>query len=120
MTHTPILQLLCINLYITLDSLLQRASTRVEPYYLDVWVPMHRDNPQSQQKLVSTNFFYSYVCIIICFFYINKLIVVQERYTKELKKKHGPNVELRLVPIDVDASYAAGGDLPHGRHVKRY
>jgi hypothetical protein len=60
-TRTPVLQLLCINLCITLDYLLQKASTRVEPHYLDVWVPMHQDDPQSQQKLVSINFFYSYV-----------------------------------------------------------
>jgi hypothetical protein len=33
----------------------------VEPHYLDVWVPMHRDDPQSQQMLVSINFFFSYV-----------------------------------------------------------
>jgi hypothetical protein len=54
-THIPVLQLLCIML----DSLLQKASTRVEPHYLDVWVPMHQDNPQSRQKMVSINFFYS-------------------------------------------------------------
>jgi hypothetical protein len=51
-------------------------------------VPMHRDDPQSQWKLVSTNFFYNYVCIVICFICVNKLIVVSKQYTEELKKKH--------------------------------
>jgi hypothetical protein len=46
-THTPVLQLLCINLFITLDFVLQKTITRIEPHYLDVWVPMHWDDPQS-------------------------------------------------------------------------
>jgi hypothetical protein len=62
-THTLILHLLRVNLFITLDSILQKTSTGVESHFEDLWVPMHRDDPQSQQKLVSTNF-YSYVCII--------------------------------------------------------
>jgi hypothetical protein len=45
---------------------------------------------------------------------------VQERYTEELKKKHWPDVDPRSVPFDMDASYAMGGDLPHGRYDKRY
>jgi hypothetical protein len=97
-----------------------KTSTGVEHHYLDVWVAMHRDNPQSQQKLVSTNFFYNYVCIIICFICVNKLIVVQERYTEELRKKHVLDIDSGSVPFDVDASYAVGGGLPHGRYVKRY
>jgi hypothetical protein len=56
-TRIPVMQLLCIML----DSLLQKVSTRVEPHYLDVWLPMHRDDPQSRQKLVTINFFYSSV-----------------------------------------------------------
>jgi hypothetical protein len=40
--HTPILQLLCINLCIMLDSLLHKFSTGVDPHYLDVWVPCIR------------------------------------------------------------------------------
>jgi hypothetical protein len=103
-----------------LDSLLQKAGIGVEPHYLDVWVPMHWDDPHSQHKLVSINFFYSYVCIIICFIGVNKLIVVQEQYTEELKMKHGPDIDPRSVPFDIDASYAAGGGLPHERYVKRY
>jgi hypothetical protein len=59
-----------------LDSILLKASTGVEPHYLDVWVLMHWDDPQSLQKLASTNFFYSYVCIVICFIHVNKLVVV--------------------------------------------
>jgi hypothetical protein len=45
---------------------------------------------------------------------------VQERYNKEIKKIHGPDVDLRSVPFDVDTSYVADGGLPHGRYVKRY
>jgi hypothetical protein len=70
-THTLVLQFLCI----TLDSVLQKASTGVEPHYLDVWVPMHQDDPQSQHKFVSINFFYIFVCII-CFIHVNKAIVM--------------------------------------------
>jgi hypothetical protein len=86
-----------------------------EPHFVDLRVPMHPDDPQSQQRLVSTNF-YSYVCII-CFICV-ELTVVQERHTEELKKKHGSDVDLRSVPFDVDASNAAGASLPHGRYVK--
>jgi hypothetical protein len=45
---------------------------------------------------------------------------VYERYTEDLKKKHVTDIDPWLVPFDVDASYAAGGGLPHGRYVKRY
>jgi hypothetical protein len=45
---------------------------------------------------------------------------MQERYTEELRKKHGPDVDPRLVPFDVHATYATGRGLPHGRYVKRY
>jgi hypothetical protein len=45
---------------------------------------------------------------------------VQTRYIEELKKKHGPSVDPRSVPIDVDALYAASEGLPHRRYVKRY
>jgi hypothetical protein len=80
---------------------------------------MHRDDRQSQQKLVSTNFFYSYVFIVICFIHVNKLIVVHEQYIKELKKKHGPDVDPRMMPFNMDASYAGAevylmGDMSKG------
>jgi hypothetical protein len=39
---------------------------------------MHCDDLQSQHKIVSINLFYGYVCIVICFIHVNKLIVVQE------------------------------------------
>jgi hypothetical protein len=74
-THTPIMQLLHINLFIMLNSVLQKAITGVESHFLDVWVHMHRDDPQAQQKLVSTNF-NSYVCSI-CFIHV-KLTVVHD------------------------------------------
>jgi hypothetical protein len=54
---------------------------------------------------------------ILC---VNKLIVVLERYIEELKKKLELDVDPRLVAFDVDASYAMGEGLPHGRCVKRY
>jgi hypothetical protein len=38
---------------------------------------------------------------------------------EELEKKHGPVVDLRSVPFDMDAAYSAGGGLPHGRYVKK-
>jgi hypothetical protein len=52
------------------------------------------------------------------FIHVNNLIIVQERYTEELKNKHRPDVDLRSVPFDVDASYAVGRGLSHGRYVK--
>jgi hypothetical protein len=30
------------------------------------------------------------------------------------------DIDSGSVPFDVDASYAVGGGLPHGRYVKRY
>jgi hypothetical protein len=44
---------------------------------------------------------------------------MQERYTKELRKIHGPQLEdPRLVPFNIDVAYAAGGGTPHERYVK--
>jgi hypothetical protein len=44
---------------------------------------------------------------------------MQELYTTELMKIHGPQLEdSRSVPFNVDAAYAAGGGTPHGRYVK--
>jgi hypothetical protein len=58
-----------------LDSILQKASMGVDPHFIDVWVTMHRDDPEAMQKLVSNNF-NSYVCIV-CFIYV-KLTFVQD------------------------------------------
>jgi hypothetical protein len=45
--------------------------------------------------------------------------ILQERYTQELKKIHGPKLEEpRSVPFNVDAAYASGRGTPHGRDVK--
>jgi hypothetical protein len=44
-----------INLFITLDSMLQKKSTRIEPHYLDVWLPAHDDDKATTEKLVSNN-----------------------------------------------------------------
>jgi hypothetical protein len=44
---------------------------------------------------------------------------MQERYTKELRKIHEPQLEdPRLVPFNIDVAYAVGGGTPHGRYVK--
>jgi hypothetical protein len=40
-THTLISQVLCINLFITLDYVLQKRSVGADPHYLDVWAPAH-------------------------------------------------------------------------------
>jgi hypothetical protein len=42
---------------------------------------------------------------------------VQDRYTEELRKIHGPDTDPRSVPFDVNAMYYAGEGLPHGRYV---
>jgi hypothetical protein len=57
---------LCTNLFIMLDSVLKKASMGVDPHFIDVWVPMHRD-PETTQKLVSNNS-NSYICMH-CLFY---------------------------------------------------
>jgi hypothetical protein len=44
-----------INLFVTLDSMLQRKSTGIEPHYLDVWLPAHDDDEARAEKLVSNN-----------------------------------------------------------------
>jgi hypothetical protein len=56
-----------INLFIILDSVLQKVSTGVDPHFIDVWVSMHRDDPEATHKLVSSNF-NSYICMH-CLFY---------------------------------------------------
>jgi hypothetical protein len=36
-----------INLFIMLDSILQKGSTGVDPHFIDVWVLMYRDDPEA-------------------------------------------------------------------------
>jgi hypothetical protein len=43
---------------------------------------------------------------------------VQDRYTEELRKTHGPVTDLRSVPFDMNVAYHADGGLPHGRYVE--
>jgi hypothetical protein len=44
---------------------------------------------------------------------------MQGRYTEELRKIHGPELEdPRSMLFNVDAAYVAGGGTPHGRYVK--
>jgi hypothetical protein len=45
----------CINLFITLASMLQKKSTGVEPHYLDVCLLVHDDDEATTEKLVSNN-----------------------------------------------------------------
>jgi hypothetical protein len=45
-----------INLFIMLDSILQKVSTSVDTHFIDVWVSMHRDDLDATKKLVSNNF----------------------------------------------------------------
>jgi hypothetical protein len=45
----------CINLFVTLDSMLQKKSTGVKPHYLDVWLLVHDDDEAMAEKLVSNN-----------------------------------------------------------------
>jgi hypothetical protein len=47
-----------INLFIMLDSILQKKSTGVEPHYLDIWLPAHDDDEATTDKLVSNNIKY--------------------------------------------------------------
>jgi hypothetical protein len=35
-----------------------------------------------------------------------------------MKRKHGPDVNWRSAPVDVEAVYVAGGGAPHGRYVE--
>jgi hypothetical protein len=45
--------------------------------------------------------------------------ILQERYTKELKKIRRPELEDPwLVPFNPDAAYALGESTPYGRYVK--
>jgi hypothetical protein len=52
--------------------------------------------------------------------YITYLLnILSERYTQELRKIHGDDLEEpRSVPFNPDAAYVAGGGTPHGRYVK--
>jgi hypothetical protein len=85
---------------------------------IHLWVPMHRDDPEATQKLVSNNF-NSYICMHVCFICI-KLTFVQDRYTKESRKTHGHDTDPRSVPFDVNTVYQAGRGLPHGRYVESH
>jgi hypothetical protein len=55
------------NLFIMLNSLLQKASTGVNPYYLDVWQLAHLGNVDATEKLISISF-YSYTSFVISVF----------------------------------------------------
>jgi hypothetical protein len=100
-----------------LDYVLLKAIRGVDPHFIDVWVPMHRDDPEATQKLVSNNF-NTFVCIV-CFICVsNNFTFVQNRYTEELRKTHGPDTDLRSVPFDVNVVYHAGGGLSYGMYVE--
>jgi hypothetical protein len=47
------------------------------------------------------------------------LNILQERYTQELRKIHGDDLEdPRSVPFNPDAVYAVGRGTPHGRSLR--
>jgi hypothetical protein len=95
--------------------MLRKKISGVQPHNLDVWMPAHQGNGDASKKLVSYNF----ECYASFFIYTYLLNILQERYTGELKKIYGPELEdSRLVPFNVDAMYAAGRGIPHGRYVK--
>jgi hypothetical protein len=45
----------CINLFVVLDSMLQKKSIGVEPHYLGVWLPAHDNDEATTEKLVRNN-----------------------------------------------------------------
>jgi hypothetical protein len=50
-----------------LNFVLEKASTRVEPHYLDVWVPAHLAKEEATKKLVSTILYsYAYHLLYMC------------------------------------------------------
>jgi hypothetical protein len=61
------LQVWHINLFLMLNFVLEKASTRVEPHYLDVWVPTHLAKEEVTKKLVSTILYsYAYHLLYMC------------------------------------------------------
>jgi hypothetical protein len=44
----------------------QKKSTRVEPYYMDVWLPVHDDDVAMAEKLVSNNIKCMHNLLYIC------------------------------------------------------
>jgi hypothetical protein len=63
-TRTLVPQVLRINLFITLDYVLQKKSTGVNLHYLDVWAHAHEGDATAAEKLVSINF-YRYASFVI-------------------------------------------------------
>jgi hypothetical protein len=51
------------NLFIILNSVLQKAGTGVDPHYLDLWKPAHQSNANATEKLVSISL-YSYALFV--------------------------------------------------------
>jgi hypothetical protein len=96
--------------------MLQKKSTRVEPHYLAVWLSAHDDDDATMEKIVSNNIkCYAYFVI-----YLELLNILQKRYTEELRKIHGSELEDPMsVPFNVDVAYAAGGGTPHARFVNK-
>jgi hypothetical protein len=65
---------------------------------------MHRDDLEAMQKLVINNF-NTYVSIVCFICVINNFTFLQDRYTEELRKTHGPDIDPRSVPFDVTDVY---------------
>jgi hypothetical protein len=49
----------------------------VDPHFIDIWVPMHRDDPEATQKLVSNNF-NTYISIVCFIRVINNFTFMQD------------------------------------------
>jgi hypothetical protein len=82
---------------------------------LDVWLAAHGDDEATTEKLVSNNI----KCYAQFVIYLYLLNILQEQFTTELRKIHGPQLEdPRSVPFNIDVVFAAGGGTPHGRYVK--
>jgi hypothetical protein len=82
---------------------------------LDIWLPAHNSDGDVTEKLVSNNI----KCYAQFVIYPYLLNILQERYTKELKKIHETELEdSSSVPFNINVTYAAGGGTPHGRYVK--
>jgi hypothetical protein len=58
-----ILKFCVTNLFIMLNYVLWKASTRANPHYLDVWQTAHQGSTEVAEKLISISF-YSYAIFV--------------------------------------------------------
>jgi hypothetical protein len=78
-------------------------------------LPTHDDDEASAEKLVSNNI----KCYAIFVIYPYLLNILQERYTQELRKISGADLEdPQSVPFNPDATHVVSGGTPHEMCVK--